>query len=186
MKRQIKNNSYFLYGNKNVHDIIIGFFIVFSANIYGIVMTIRKANLENWSVDSIVALLLLLAPFLVIPYIIWKYRIMARYLMRCRFDYVGIRCFYPLWGRFSLNWEDVRTYGLINSSAGYKSMVLVFLSTDPHEMYDRQKIYEISKKRLVFEYRPGFWEAFVEFMPNDIRKRLDESMSSGRGCYVKR
>lgn len=186
MRTHQRKNCFSLYSNQVIFDIIFCYAVACLASLYGFFCLLRKAFVEGYSGSAILLIILILSPCYVFPVFMYRLRMGVRLFARCRFDEIGIHCYYLLWGAFTVRWDNIHTYGFFNSRAGYVSMDLVFLSTDPHEVYDRKKLYAISKNRMIFEYRPDFWAAFTEYMPQDIKKHLEESLDTGRNCYVKR
>lgn len=177
---------YTLYRESISREVVVLFAILFASALYGFWMVVSKAKSEGFSGGAFLTGLMILSPCYVFPIIIYYHRLGVRFLSRCRFDEIGIHCYYILWGSFTVRWDEIHTYGYFNSKAGYISMDLVFLSKDPRELYDKKKLYKISKERLILEYRPEFWTALLAYMPQDMKKCLEESVDTGRACFVKR
>lgn len=118
----------------------------------------------------------------------WKVRGYSRFLIRCWFDEEGIHGKGPRLGDFDILWNHIRTYGIVVSSCSYLSLGLTYVSTvQEYAPKDVGEATKISQNRLIFQYRKDFWAAFTEYMPADMQKHLNVSISSGcNGHYQRR
>lgn len=136
---------------------------------------------------SIIPLLtvFILPPFVIIPIISRKSHALSRYLLRCHFSKEGIYCFGFLWKSFLIPWESIHTYGIQGYSFAYASPVFLFFSTEK-EYYKKERIAQISTSRIVFQLRDDIIPPMLEFMPLDIKARLEEAIKGSRDIYMQR
>ena len=87
----------------------------------------------------------------------YKPQVFSRLLTRCSFDAEGIHCRSPRWGRFTLRWDEIRTYGFGVNSFSYMSASFLYFSRNE-----------------------------VEYMPWDMVKRLDDVIRNERGGHFRR
>ena len=136
---------------------------------------------------SIIPLLaiFILPPFVIIPIISKKTHALDRYLLRCRFSKEGIYCFGFSWKSFLIPWESIRTYGLQGYNYSHASLVFLFFSAEK-EYYKKENIAQISTSRIVFQLRDDIIPPLLEFMPSDIKTRLEEAIKESRDIYIQR
>lgn len=117
-----------------------------------------------------------------------KPQVFSRFLTRCSFDAEGIHCRSPRWGRFTLRWDEIRTYGFYGYSFSYMSMPFLYFSLDPAEYAPQNggEVARIGRDRIIFQYRPSIWAALTEYMPRDMVKRLDDVIRNERGGHFRR
>lgn len=117
-----------------------------------------------------------------------KPQVFSRFLTRCSFDAEGIHCRSPRWGRFTLRWDEIRTYGFYGYSFSYMSMPFLYFSLDPAEYAPQNggEVARIGRDRIIFQYRPSIWAALTEYMPRDMVKRLDDVIRNERGGHFQR
>lgn len=180
MKKMRKR--YCLYDPGTTYFIIVGFSIMYIGAL-GIPIYIAYSSPEDFLLG---ALVYLVPAFVVIPILGRNGQFFSRYMIRCRFSSQGIIVYNPIWKRVMIRWEDIHTYGMFNSSYSYASMNLIFISMDGTEPDSVAQRVKVSKERLVFQNRAELWPALSEFMPADMKKHLEESMRTGRACYVRR
>ena len=103
-------------------------------------------------------------------------------------DVEGIHCRSPRWGRFTLWWDEIRTYGFYGYSFSYMSMPFLYFSLDPAEYAPQNggEAARIGRDRIIFQYRPSIWAALTEYMPRDMVKRLDDVIRNERGGHFRR
>lgn len=127
----------------------------------------------------------LIPTFIIIPLVSRKSRALSRYLLRCSFRKEGIYCFGFLWKPFLIPWESIRTYGLQGYSYTYASLVFLFFSTKK-EYYKKESIAQISTNRIVFQLRNDIIPPLMEFMPLDIKVRLEEAIQTSTNIFIQR
>ena len=127
----------------------------------------------------------LIPAFVVIPLLSRKSYALERYLLRCHFSEKGIYCFGLFWKPFWIPWDEIRTYGLQGYRYSYASLVFLFFSTKK-EYYKNKNIAQISPNRIVFQLRDEILPPLLEFMPSDIRLRLEEAIEKEKTLYIQR
>lgn len=136
--------------------------------------------------DPAVYLLLaiVLCPLILFPILSRKSHAFGRFLLRCRFDKLGISCYGLGWRRFTLRWDDICLYGIdgYGKHSGY-SMGILFLSTDPEERFDPKHYADINAHRIVFAVRDEIWDKFDTYMPEEMKKRLMSCAKTKQNCY---
>lgn len=117
-----------------------------------------------------------------------KPQVFSRFLTRCSFDSEGIHCRSPRWGRFTLRWDEIRTYGFGVNSFSYMSASFLYFSRNEVEYVPKNgmELLRIGRDRIIFEYRPSIWAALTEYMPRDMVKRLDDVIRNERGGHFQR
>lgn len=136
---------------------------------------------------SIIPLLIvfILPTFLILPIVSHKSHALSRYLLRCRFRKEGIYCSGLLWKSFFIPWDSIRTYGIQGYSYAHASLVFMFFSVEK-EYYKKEKIAQISTTRIVFQLRDDIIAPLLEFMPLDIKARLEAAIEESRDIYIQR
>ena len=117
-----------------------------------------------------------------------KPQVFSRFLTRCSFDAEGIHCRSPRWGRFTLRWNEIRTYGFGVNSFSYMSASFLYFSRNEVEYVPKNgmELLRIGRDRIIFQYRPSIWAALTEYMPRDMIKRLDDVIRNERGGHFRR
>lgn len=138
----------------------------------------------DWSVIPLL-MVLMIPSFVVIPILSRKEHALDRYLLRCRFTQEGIYCFGLFWKPFIIPWESIRTYGMQGYGYSYVSMVFLFFSTE-REYYKKERIAHISQSRIVFQLRDEIISPLLEFMPLDMRFRLEKAVRGSQNIYIQR
>ena len=126
----------------------------------------------------------------------WQTQLYSRYLVRCRFDKSGILCGGLFIKKRKLPWEKIRTYGIVGygnkyvNATPYSAYGLLFISLDEEPYRKTGKIEKeqiaVNKRRLVFQIREEIWEPLSEYMPEDMKKLLWESIEKQRNCFARR
>ena len=138
----------------------------------------------DWAVIPLL-MVFLLPPFVVIPILSRKERAIGRYFLRCRFTPEGIHCGGLFWKPFLISWENIRTYGLQGAGYAHVSMGLLFFSTEK-EYYRKERIAHISESLIVFQLRVEIIQSLLEFMPQDMKSRLEPAIRESREVYIQR
>lgn len=94
----------------------------------------------------------------------------------------------PRWGRFTLQWDEIRTYGFGGNSFSYKSVPVLYFSLNEVEYVPKNgmELLRIGRDRIIFQYRESIWAALTEYMPRDMVKRLDDVIRNERGGHFQR
>lgn len=165
--------------------------------LYLLTLGISAFNIKRFVFDAIetsgsvdmgvipLIVIFLIPVFVVIPLLSRKSYALERYLLRCHFSEKGIYCFGLFWKPFWIPWDDIRTYGIQGYSYSYTSLVFIFFSTKK-EFYRKENIAQISPTRIVFQLRDEILPPLLEFMPSDIRLRLEESIEKEKTLYMQR
>ena len=138
----------------------------------------------DWAVIPLL-MVFLIPPFVIIPILSWKERAIGRYLLRRRFTPEGIHCGGLFWKPFLIPWEKIRTYGLQGAGYAHVSMGFLFFSTE-NEYFRKERITHISQSRIVFQLREEIIEPLFEFMPADMKSRLEPAISEAKEIYIQR
>ena len=138
----------------------------------------------DWTVIPLL-MVFLIPPFVIIPILSRKERAIGRYLLRCRFTPEGIHCGGLLWKPFLISWENIRTYGLQGAGYAHVSMGLLFFSTEK-ELFKKERIARISGSRIVLQLREEIVPPLLEFMPADMKSRLEPAIREPKEIYIQR
>ena len=149
-----------------------------------IIESLAATGAVDWMVLPLL-MVFLIPPFVIIPILSRKERAIGRYLLRCRFTPEGIRCGGLFWKPFLISWENIRTYGLQVAGYAHVSMGLLFFSTEK-EYYRKERIAHISESRIVFQLREEIIQSLLEFMPQDMKSRLEPAIRESREVYIQR
>ncbi len=181
-----KRRWYALYNNYTTFMLTAGVLAMYIGSCWLIVFFTKFSIVKGDLSAAIFMPILLFVPLGIFSQQMIVHRLPARLFARCQFDEEGIHGYYILWGRFFVGWDDIRTYGVFNSSAGYVSMDLFFFSKDPGEVDNKKTRFLLSRDRVLFEYRPTLWAAISEYAPEDIVKNLEYSFDTRTPCFMKR
>ena len=149
-----------------------------------IIESLAATGAVDWMVLPLL-MVFLIPPFVIIPILSRKERAIGRYLLRCRFTPEGIRCGGLFWKSFLISWENIRTYGLQVAGYAHVSMGLLFFSTE-REYYRKERIAHISGSRIVLQLREEIVSPLLEFMPQDMKIRLEPAIRESKDIYIQR
>lgn len=179
---------YTLYDPSTTWFILCGMGMLYGLSVGLCVFFVKRFVLESLAVDWVVIPLLmvfLIPSFVIIPVLSRKERVIGRYLLRCRFTPEGIHCGGLFWKPFLISWENIRTYGLQVAGYAHVSMGLLFFSTEK-EYYRKERIACISESRIVLQLREEIVPPLLEFMPQDMKIRLEPAISEAKEIYIQR
>ena len=177
-----------LYDPSTTWFILGGMGMLYGLSIGLCVFFVKRFIFESLAVDWMVLPLLmvfLIPPFVIIPILSRKERAIGRYLLRCRFTPEGIHCGGLFWKPFQIPWEKIRTYGLQGAGYAHASMGLLFFSTE-NEYFRKERITHISQSRIVFQLREEIVPPLLEFMPQDMKSRLEPAIREPKEIYIQR
>jgi len=140
---------------------------------------------DGYDSGWIVLILMFMFMLLVVDIQLSKFQIFSRFWVRCDFDSTGICCRCFLKNKWNIAWQNICVFGTIGYTPN-TGMGIIFLSCDQNEKYEREKCILISEKRIVFEANQYIWAKLSEFMPSDIRYKLESAIHSGRDCWYRR
>lgn len=149
-----------------------------------IIESLAATGAVDWAVIPLL-MVFLIPPFAIIPILSRKERVIGRYLLRCRFTQEGIHCGGLFWKSFPIPWDKIRTYGLQVAGYAHVSMGLLFFSTE-REYYKKERIAHISGSRIVLQLREEIIPPLLEFMPQDMKSRLEPAIRESREVYIQR
>ena len=176
---------YKLYDNYTTYFILLGlgfyYVLVIGLDVWAFC---ASDDASSW----IPFFLIITCPAVLTIVLAYKPQGFSRLLTRCSFDVEGIHCRSPRWGRFTLRWDEIRTYGFYGYSFSYMSMPFLYFSLDPAEYAPQNggEVARIGRDRIIFQYRPSIWAALTEYMPRDMVKRLDDVIRNERGGHFRR
>lgn len=181
----MKRKRYKLYDNYTTYFILLGlgfyYVLVIGLDVWAFC---ASDDVSSW----IPFFLIITCPAVLTIVLAYKPQGFSRLLTRCSFDAEGIHCLSPRWGRFTLRWDEIRTYGFYGYSFSYMSMPFLYFSLDPAEYAPQNggEVARIGRDRIIFQYRPSIWAALTEYMPRDMVKRLDDVIRNERGGHFRR
>lgn len=181
----MKRKRYKLYDNYTTYFILLGlgfyYVLVIGLDVWAFC---ASDDVSSW----IPFFLIITCPAVLTIVLAYKPQGFSRLLTRCSFDAEGIHCRSPRWGRFTLWWDEIRTYGFYGYSFSYMSMPFLYFSLDPAEYAPQNggEAARIGRDRIIFQYRPSIWAALTEYMPRDMVKRLDDVIRNERGGHFRR
>ena len=180
----MKRKWHKLYGNYITYLILVGLGLYYISVIALDIWVFHAPDLSF----SIPCFLMLTCPAVLTIVLAYKPQGFSRLLTRCSFDAEGIHCWSPRWGRFTLRWDEIRTYGFGVNSFSYMSASFLYFSRNEEEYVPKNgmELLRIGRDRIIFEYRPSIWAALTEYMPRDMIKRLDDVIRNERGGHFRR
>lgn len=107
----MKQKWHKLYGNYITYLILVGLGLYYISLIALDIWIFHAPDLSF----SIPCFLLLTCPAVLSIVLSYKPQVFSRLLTRCSFDAEGIHCRSPRWGRFTLRWDEIRTYGFMGT-----------------------------------------------------------------------
>ena len=181
----MKRKWYKLYDNYTTYYILVGIALMYALLAALNIWIYRECGVVS---EKIALMLVLDIPGCIFLILANKPQVFSRFLTRCSFDAEGIHCRSPRWGRFTLRWDEIRTYGFYGYSFSYMSMPFLYFSLDPAEYAPQNggEVARIGRDRIIFQYRPSIWAALTEYMPKDMVKRLDDVIRNERGGHFQR
>lgn len=181
----MKRKWYKLYDNYTTYYILVGIALMYALLAALNIWIYKKCDAVS---EKIALMLVLDIPGCIFLVLAYKPQGFSRLLTRCSFDAEGIHCRSPRWGRFTLRWDEIRTYGFYGYSFSYMSMPFLYFSLDPAEYAPQNGggAARIGRDRIIFQYRPSIWAALTEYMPRDMVKRLDDVIRNERGGHFRR
>ena len=108
----------------------------------------------------------------------------SRFLIRCRVEKNGIYCSRIGLGKWTILWKDIHVFGTIGSALP-GNVVLIFLSTDTGEKYSKENCVRISQKRIVFQSTATIWKSISEYLPGDIKTKIDNALNGKYDCFYR-
>ena len=109
----MKQKWHKLYGNYSTYFILLGlgfyYVLVIGLDVWAFC---ASDDVSSW----IPFFLIITCPAVLTIVLAYKPQGFSRLLTRCSFDAEGIHCRSPRWGRFTLRWDEIRTYGVYGYS----------------------------------------------------------------------
>lgn len=180
----MKRKRYKLYDNYTTYYILVGIALMYALLAALNIWIYRECNVVS---EKIALMLVLDVPGAAFFILANKPQAFSRFLTRCSFDAEGIHCRSPRWGRFTLRWDEIRTYGFgVNSFSYMSASFLYFSRNEEYVPKNGMELLRIGRDRIIFQYRPSIWAALTEYMPKDMVKRLDDVIRNERGGHFRR
>lgn len=181
----MKRKRYKLYDNYTTYYILVGIALMYALLAALNIWIYKKCNVVS---EKIALMLVLDVPGAAFFILANKPQAFSRFLTRCSFDAEGIHCRSPRWGRFTLRWDEIRTYGFGVNSFSYMSASFLYFLRNEEEYVPKNgmELLRIGRDRIIFQYRPSIWAALTEYMPRDMVKRLDDVIRNERGGHFRR
>lgn len=150
----MKRKRYKLYNNYTTYYILVGIALMYALLAALNIWIYKKCDAVS---EKIALMLVLDIPGCIFLVLAYKPQVLSRFLTRCSFDAEGIHCRSPRWGRFTLRWDEIRTYGFGVNSFSYMSASFLYFSRNE-----------------------------AEYMPKDMIKRLGDVIRNERGGHFRR
>ena len=151
-------------------------------NIYFFTHFIMNGDMIGWA--------LIILPwicFIPADIILIKQHFFGRLFINYLFYDDGIHCSGLGWGKFTVPWNTIRTYGYAdNSNKGINFRFFYFSQDSNEQLTNIRSALEIRKDRLILQYRKDAWEAAKEFMPIDMKRNLEDCLRHDRGGFFRR
>ena len=181
----MKRKRYKLYDNYTTYYILVGIALMYALLAALNIWIYKKCDAVS---EKIALMLVLDIPGCIFLVLAYKPQGFSRLLTRCSFDAEGIHCRSPRWGRFTLRWDEIRTYGFGVNSFSYMSASFLYFSRNEEEYVPKNgmELLRIGRDRIIFQYRESIWAALTEYMPRDMVKRLDDVIRNERGGHFRR
>ena len=187
--------------NKTTHAQKHGIYDIFTSLFLPIILTlffilgialslffIKRFLIERYDPTVFLLIAILLCPWIYIISELIRSGLMLRLLLRMKIDKIGIHCYLFGVKRYTIMWEDVRTYGIIGHSFAYVSKTLILFSLDAKEYapLNSAGVYKVCENRLIIQYRTDIWDDLMRHMPEDMCKKLTYALSRKQDCFHKR
>ena len=173
-----------LYDRKNTY-FVIGGILLYHLLVVGLCSFWAYKFLYITYVPGVI---LLISMFILLTTIcdvlLYRFQLIDRFLIRICVGHRGMHCTL-LWKKWCIEWDDICLFGITGFSNSY-GMVLGFFSCDSHERYNKEKITEISRARIVFQVNKSRWELLSHYLPIDIQSKMDKALESKQDCYYRR
>lgn len=174
----------YLYGRKHT-ILVIGGLVLYHILVFALcVFFIWKFLLSTCDASVFLLLGLLVCPMIICDILAAKMQVFSRFLIRCWTDTKGIHCV-RLGKRWNIRWSDICIFGITGFSSITQTGV-IFLSNDPSEKYQQDKLTIVTDKRIAFSFDKQRWDIFSIYMPDDIKKKLQKAISNAYDCYYRR
>ncbi len=137
------------------------------------------------SVDysAILLICVLLVPLIVADILGSQHQTFKRFLLYYKISASGIEGCGLGWKSWNIPWDDIRIYGLTGITTG---MPLLFFSKNPNDDCSRKIVGQIGTQKVVLQLRNKAWDALADYMPQDMKKRLDPAIQEKREIFLKR
>ena len=135
---------------------------------------------EGWA-----CILIILLPNTGVNIYFFKTKVLRRFYIRYQFRPTGIHCSGFTWGRFTIPWEEIHTYGFFVSAGSYLYYPMLFFSLVPHEQWLKNPL-TMNRERFLLQYREKVWQELCLYLPADMKKHLQDSIDHQRAGFFKR
>ena len=181
----MKQKWHKLYDHYSTYYVLVGIALMYALLAALNIWIYKKCDAVS---EKIALMLVLDIPGCIFLVLAYKPQVLSRFLTRCSFDAEGIHCRSSRWGRFTLRWDEIRTYGFGVNSFSYMSASFLYFSRNEEEYVPKNgmELLRIGRDRIIFQYRPSIWAALTEYMPKDMVKRLDDVIRNERGGHFRR
>ena len=149
-------------------------------NIYFYIHFIMNGDMSGW-----VLIILPWTCFIPVDIMMFKQHLLGRLFIKYQFDVNGIHCSGLGWGKFTVLWCSIHTYGFADNSNVGTRFRFFYFSQDPCEnMKNIRSMLTLRKDRLILQHRVDVWEAVKEYMPADMKRNLEDCLRHNRGgCF---
>lgn len=149
---------------------------------------IFKFVISTFNPISLLLIGVLLGPWIYIFIAAYQNGLIERLTIRLAIDSSGIHCYKFGRRQFSFFWDEIHTYGILNSSFSYADKKILLFSLNKREYAPKNniEINTVSSERIILQYRNDLWLELRCYMPTDMKAKLDYSLLQNESCFHKR
>lgn len=171
--------------NKKDSIIVVGGLVIFHVLICLLCLFwINKFAIQDYNPSVYLLLLMFISITVICDMSLYRIQGFRRFLVKCRITNQGIHCTLLGLKKWEIKWNEICIFGTLGYS-NTNDRGVFFLSTDSGEKYNREKCAEVNAKRIVFEANPQIWKAVSEYMPDNIKYKLQKAMQERCNTFYK-
>ena len=170
-----KKTTYMVNGGIAFFHILIAILCTF---------TINKFLILSYNPSAYILLLLLISCVLIPDILAIPLQGFSRFWVRYKVNESGILCYGFGWKKWRIEWNKICTYGIVGYADNPK-MVMIFISVDPSEKFDRHTVYLLTDKRVILQVNQRNWGALNQYMPDKMKNRLAKAIQNKEDCFYR-
>ena len=188
MDINISNDDFSIYDPYTTAYIPLGILSLLGLSIGLSVFFIYRFLIITFDPVAFLLLAILLCPWVYVFVEASQNGLIERLIIRLKIDSSGIHCHKLGHKQFSIVWDEIHVYGILDSSFSYVEKKIIFFSLDKQEHMPKnsKEVNKISPRRIILQYRDGVWTALACYLPSDMKRKLDYSLKRNEGCFHKR
>lgn len=188
MNNSVKPVKYSIYDPYTTFFVPISLALFCTLSIGLSIFFIKRFFLDYYDPSIFLLLAVLICPWIYVLVNLHKNGMLLRLFLRFHVDKYGIHCSLLGKEQYTIEWDSIHTFATLGYSFSWAGGVLIIFSTDKKELAPRNlmEANRVSRERMIIQYRPEIWEALMEAVPDDMRKKLNYAFSRKQDCFHKR